>query len=140
NFTTRFAGILIGSPVCGLRPIRAFRLASTSRPKLGTTKTFFASFVASVESWSITSATCFFDSVVFCARLAMMADLVMDFAMCCLRVGYESDRQSPSGRVAAPANRDRIVLAAFLPLNSVAAVEGAARPRERNQSRTARTG
>jgi len=43
NFTTRLAGILIGSPVCGLRPMRALRLASTSLPTPGTTKAFFAS-------------------------------------------------------------------------------------------------
>src|SRR5262249_5352581 len=43
NFTTRLAGILIASPVCGLRPMRALRFASTSFPIPGTTKTFFAS-------------------------------------------------------------------------------------------------
>src|SRR5688572_5962063 len=37
NFTTRFAAILIGSPVCGFRPMRAFRFANTSLPSPGTT-------------------------------------------------------------------------------------------------------
>ena len=31
NFTTRFAGILIASPVAGLRPMRAARFTSTYR-------------------------------------------------------------------------------------------------------------
>src|SRR5262249_7736685 len=56
NLPTRFAGILIGSPVCGLRPIRALRFASTSFPKPGSTKPFFASLVASARVSSNTSA------------------------------------------------------------------------------------
>lgn len=37
NFTTCLAGILIASPVAGLRPIRAFRLTFTSFPRPGIT-------------------------------------------------------------------------------------------------------
>ena len=58
----------MGSPVCGLRPIRALRFASTRRPKFGTTNTFLASFCASERSWSITSVICFLLSSVFWAR------------------------------------------------------------------------
>ena len=49
NFTTVLAGILIGSPVCGLRPMRAFRLAFTAFPNPGITNCpeLLASFVAS---------------------------------------------------------------------------------------------
>ena len=42
NFTTRLAGILIASPVAGLRPMRAFRFTSTSLPTPGNVKVFFA--------------------------------------------------------------------------------------------------
>ena len=42
NFTTRLAGILISSPVAGLRPIRALRLTSTSLPSPGSVKLFLA--------------------------------------------------------------------------------------------------
>jgi hypothetical protein len=41
NFTTFLAGILIDSPVAGLRPIRAFRSTLTSRPIPGNTNTPF---------------------------------------------------------------------------------------------------
>src|SRR6202163_5100150 len=37
NFTTFLAGILIGSPVAGLRPIRALRSTRTRRPIPGIT-------------------------------------------------------------------------------------------------------
>src|SRR5438132_12053221 len=48
NFTTVLALIWIGSPVCGLRPMRALRCAFTRRPNPGTTNTpfFFVSFTA----------------------------------------------------------------------------------------------
>ena len=42
NFTTRLAGILIASPVAGLRPMRAFRFTSTSLPTPGNVNVFFA--------------------------------------------------------------------------------------------------
>ena len=41
NFTTRLAGILISSPVAGLRPIRAFLFTRTSFPTPGIVKLFF---------------------------------------------------------------------------------------------------
>src|SRR5439155_26533453 len=110
NFTTRLAGILMGSPVCGLRPIRALRLARTSRPKFGTTKTFFASLVASVKSWSITSPICFLVRPVFWDRCVMMADFVMDFAMFSRRLGYESERQSPREWPQSSPDQGRILL------------------------------
>src|SRR3954468_7656478 len=48
NFTTVLAAILIGSPVCGLRPMRALRLAFTRRPRPGITKIpdFLVSLIA----------------------------------------------------------------------------------------------
>src|SRR5215813_293636 len=48
NFTTVFALIWIGSPVCGLRPMRALRCAFTRRPRPGTTNTpfFLVSLIA----------------------------------------------------------------------------------------------
>src|SRR5690348_16603819 len=48
NFTTVLAAILMGSPVCGLRPIRAFRLDFTRRPRPGITNTpfFLVSLIA----------------------------------------------------------------------------------------------
>ncbi len=47
NFTTRLAGILISSPVAGLRPMRALRFTRTSLPTPGIVKLFFASLYAS---------------------------------------------------------------------------------------------
>src|SRR6185437_13442281 len=41
NLTTVLALILMAWPVCGLRPMRAFRSAFTSRPMPGMTKTPF---------------------------------------------------------------------------------------------------
>src|SRR6202162_4010499 len=48
NFTTVLALIWIGSPVCGLRPMRALRCAFTKRPRPGTTNTpfFLVSLIA----------------------------------------------------------------------------------------------
>src|SRR5499427_10068429 len=48
NFTTVFALIWIGSPVWGLRPMRALRWAFTRRPRPGTTNTpfFLVSLIA----------------------------------------------------------------------------------------------
>ena len=68
NLHTRLAGILIGSPVWGLRPIRALRLASTSLPNPGSTNPFLASLHASAVSSSKTSPICFFVRLVFWAR------------------------------------------------------------------------
>src|SRR5207249_967250 len=80
NLHTRLAGILIGSPVCGLRPIRALRFASTSFPKPGRTKPFFASLHASARVSSKSSTICRFERLVLPARCAMTADLLIIFA------------------------------------------------------------
>src|SRR5262249_47557450 len=77
NLHTRLAGILMGSPVCGLRPMRALRLASTSLPKPGSTKPFFASLVARLRTSSKTSAICFLERFVFWARCPRVADFVI---------------------------------------------------------------
>jgi hypothetical protein len=64
-FTTVFAGILIGSPVAGFRPIRALRFARTVLPTPGITKapTFFVSDVAKQAISSMMPAASFFESV-----------------------------------------------------------------------------
>src|SRR5881397_2145101 len=82
NLHTRLAGILIGSPVCGLRPMRALRLASTSLPKPGSTNAplFFASPEASTSVSSRILSVCFFERLVFSARWASGADFVIVFA------------------------------------------------------------
>src|SRR5207245_1567373 len=82
NLHTRLAGILMGSPVCGLRPMRAFRFASTSLPKPGSTNApaFFASRDARASVSSRTPSICFLVSVVFSARWASVADFVIVFA------------------------------------------------------------
>ena len=54
NFTTVFALILIASPVCGLRPMRALRSAFTRRPMPGITNTpFFLVSLMAVSASSI---------------------------------------------------------------------------------------
>src|SRR5437868_5484202 len=60
NFTTVLALILIGSPVCGLRPMRAFRSAFTRRPSPGMMNTpfFLVSFTAVSASNSRNVADC----------------------------------------------------------------------------------
>src|SRR2546422_10948894 len=63
NLTTVLAGILIASPVAGLRPMRALRLALTSLPIPGKVKapTFFVCATATEASSSITSFAAFFE-------------------------------------------------------------------------------
>src|SRR6202795_1764121 len=80
NLHTRLAGILSGSPVCGLRPMRALRLARTSLPKPGSTKPFFASLHARLTVSSKISAICFFDRLAFGRRYPTVADFVIIFA------------------------------------------------------------
>ena len=66
--TTVFALILIGSPVCGLRPMRALRCALTARPRFGITNLPappLHSFTASLNSSSKNAATVFFGVPLF---------------------------------------------------------------------------
>src|SRR5271167_439219 len=60
NLTTVLAGILIASPVCGLRPMRALRFDFTRRPNPGTTNTpfFLVSLIATSASDSRNAAAC----------------------------------------------------------------------------------
>src|SRR5205814_4977147 len=51
NFTTVLALIWVGSPVCGLRPMRALRCTFFSRPRPGTTKRPF--FLVSLTAVSV---------------------------------------------------------------------------------------
>src|ERR1700733_12576725 len=82
--TTVFALILIGSPVCGLRPMRALRCALTARPRFGITN-FPApplhSFTASLNSSSKNVATVFFGVLVLFASWATIFDLLNVFAI-----------------------------------------------------------
>src|SRR5881396_2906456 len=82
NLHTRLAGILRGSPVCGFRPIRAFRFARTSLPNPGRRNTplFFASLEASVSVSSRMPSICFRVRLVFSARYATVEDFVIVFA------------------------------------------------------------
>ena len=59
NFSGVFAAILIGAPVCGLRPSRALRLAKTSLPKPGSANSSlrFTSLAANSASSSKISLT-----------------------------------------------------------------------------------
>src|SRR5256885_36595 len=68
--TTVFALILIASPVCGLRPMRALRCAFTTRPIPGITNlpaAPLASFTASLNSSSKKRAAVFFAVPTFSA-------------------------------------------------------------------------
>src|SRR5580700_5925765 len=70
NFTTVFALIWMGSPVCGLRPMRALRCAFTRRPRPGTTNTpfFLVSFTATSASCSRNAAEVLLGISVFSAK------------------------------------------------------------------------
>src|SRR5436305_7793273 len=70
NFTTVFALIWIGSPVCGLRPMRALRCAFTRRPRPGTTNTplFLVSLMAVSARCSRNAAAVLLFSSVFSAK------------------------------------------------------------------------
>src|SRR5262249_13138269 len=59
NLSTRFAGILMASPVCGLRPMRALRFTTISLPTPGNTKPDFACFAARFASSSRIIVLCF---------------------------------------------------------------------------------
>src|SRR5206468_9130854 len=79
NFTTRLAGILRGSPVCGLRPIRAFRLTKTSLPRPGKVKVFLASLQARAARCSSSSPAAFLVTPIFSARYPVTCDFVIAF-------------------------------------------------------------
>ena len=69
NLTTVLAGILISSPVAGLRPLRALRLALTSLPIPGNVKApaFFVCATAIEANSSMTSFAAFFERLNFSA-------------------------------------------------------------------------
>src|ERR1019366_2003287 len=83
NLTTVLAGILIASPVCGLRPMRALRLAFTRRPRPGTTNTpfCFVSLIATSASESRNAAACLLLSSFFSAMWRTSWVLVMPVAI-----------------------------------------------------------
>src|SRR6185437_7107182 len=78
NLTTVFALILIGWPVCGLRPMRALRSAFTRRPIPGMTKTpfFFVSLMAVSARRSRYAADCLLVISSFSANCRVRAVLV----------------------------------------------------------------
>ena len=82
--TTVFALILIASPVCGFRPMRALRCAFTARPRLGITN-FPAlplhSFTASLKSSSKKLFTVFLGVSHLSARKPTTFDLLIGFAI-----------------------------------------------------------
>src|SRR5271168_3426810 len=81
--TTVFALILIASPVCGLRPMRALRCALTARPRLGMTNLPappLHSFTANLNSSSKKDAAVFFGVPHFSAICATTFDLLIGFA------------------------------------------------------------
>src|SRR4051795_8922182 len=83
NFTTVFALIWIGSPVCGLRPMRALRCAFTRRPRPGTTNTplFLVSLIAVSARCSRNAAAVLLFNSVFSARWRTSCVLVKPAAM-----------------------------------------------------------
>src|SRR6201996_7915845 len=85
NFTTVFALILIASPVCGLRPMRALRSALTNRPSPGITNTpfFLVSFTAVSASRSRNAADCLLVNSSFSANVRTSAVLVKPVAILC---------------------------------------------------------
>src|SRR5256714_5654486 len=74
NFSTRFAGIEIGWPVAGFRPMRAFRSTITSFPTPGMVKPLRASLYASEASSSRNCPTCFLVRPVFSDRRFRVSD------------------------------------------------------------------
>src|SRR2546423_785767 len=74
NFSTRFAGIEIGWPVAGFRPMRAFRSTITSFPTPGMVKPLRASLYASEASSSRNCPTCFLVRPVFSDSRFMVSD------------------------------------------------------------------
>src|SRR3984957_209804 len=85
NFTTVLALILMASPVCGLRPMRALRSAFTRRPIPGITNTplFLVSLMAVSASRSRKAADCLLVSSSFSARSRVRAVLVSPDAIEC---------------------------------------------------------
>src|ERR1700733_1328962 len=82
--TTVLALILIASPVCGLRPMRALRCALTARPRLGITNLPappLHSLTASLKSSSKKAATVFLGTSTFSARCPTIFDLLNGFAI-----------------------------------------------------------
>src|SRR5579871_3945982 len=82
--TTVFALILIASPVCGLRPMRALRCAFTARPRFGITNLPappLHSLTASLKSSSKNEFTVFLGVSNFSARWPTILDLLIGFAI-----------------------------------------------------------
>src|ERR1700675_858016 len=82
--TTVLALILMASPVCGLRPMRALRCALTARPRLGITNLPalpLHSFTASLKSSSKNCPAPFLVVPHFSAMYATILDLLMGFAI-----------------------------------------------------------
>src|SRR6266849_4412639 len=90
--TTVLALILIASPVCGLRPMRALRCAFTARPRLGITNLPAGplhSFTASLKSSSKNDAAVFLGMLVFSARCD--TTLVLLIGLAAIQYSYPPD-------------------------------------------------
>src|SRR5829696_3729853 len=81
NFTTFLAGMLICSPVAGLRPIRALRFTSTSLPRPGSVKLFFAFLYARSVTISRICTACFLVMPALSATAAAICDFERAFAI-----------------------------------------------------------
>src|SRR5258707_1358496 len=83
NFTTVLALIWMGSPVCGLRPMRALRLDFTKRPRPGITKRpfFLVSLIAVSARCSKNAAAVLLLVSIFSAMLRTSWVLVMPVAI-----------------------------------------------------------
>ncbi len=90
NLTTRFAAILMVSPVAGFRPMRALRFTRTILPSPGIVNEFLAFFYASATRASMVCTACFFVSPTVSARDVTICDLVNVFAIFVL--GVDSGR------------------------------------------------
>src|ERR1700685_1940527 len=100
NFTTFLAGILMASPVAGLRPTRALRSARTRRPIPGRIKTpfFLVSRTASSASESMNCLATLLLTPVVSASSLTIAVWVMRFisAGIYISLGRELDRKEAS--------------------------------------------
>src|SRR5262245_36459971 len=78
NFTTVFAAILIGSPVAGLRPMRALRFATRNlpRPDIGTSPPFLIVFSTIPVSPSRNILACRFSHFRHAAKMLYSSVLV----------------------------------------------------------------
>src|ERR1039458_6379079 len=86
NLTTRFAAILMVSPVAGFRPMRALQFTRTILPSPGIVKAFFAFLYANATRASMVCTASFLVRPAVSASDAAICDLVNAFAIFVLKV------------------------------------------------------